>query len=53
MHHTQNVLDKNQKTEFLQKAGTLDLKILKQITLSSEYKLINCKEHECKCRHPK
>ena len=32
MHHTQDKLDKNQTTKFLQKTRTLDLKIQKQIS---------------------
>lgn len=32
MHHTQNQLDKNQKSKFQQKPTILDVKIQKQIT---------------------
>ena len=32
MDHTQNVLDKNRKTESLQKSGILDLRIQKRIS---------------------
>ena len=34
MYHTQNLLDKNQTTEFLHKTRTLDLKMQKEINIS-------------------
>ena len=53
MHRTQNQLDKNEKTEFLQKTRTLDLKIQRKSPLKLVLMLINSRKHECKYYQPK
>ena len=52
IHHTQNSLEKNRKTEFLQKTKTLDMKIQVQISPITCPVLIN-RKHECKSYQPK
>ena len=47
MYHIHNLLDKKQKTEFLQKTRTLDLKIQTQVSPNCLV-LINSWKRECK-----
>ena len=51
MQHTQNSLQKKQKTKFLPNTKVNDLKIQKQI--SPNTKKIADLKHECKCCQPK
>ena len=51
MQHTQNGLQKKQKTKFLRSTRVNDLKMQKQI--SPNTKQIAELKHECKCCQPK